>query len=141
MGCDPNHIDLSPKLLHDLAGAGVDQVDDGQWSFGSAPASPPEKPKPKPTPTPTTHYTPPPPPPTTTTQQQHTTSTSSHSSSSTHTSSSKSSASATSSSSTSSAVPSATPVLDDGQVHNFLDLNTLINNFGGIAKAAVFVQA
>jgi hypothetical protein len=135
MGCDANHIDMSPKLLHDLAGPGVDEVTDGEWSFGSAPAPPPEEPKPKPSPT--THYTPPSPPPTTTTTQHHTTSTSSPSSSA-RTSTSMSS---TSSSSTSSAVPSATPVLDDGQVHNFQDISALISNIGGIALSAVLVQA
>ncbi|XP_006454368.1 hypothetical protein AGABI2DRAFT_133064 [Agaricus bisporus var. bisporus H97] len=142
MGCDANHIDLSPGLLRDLAGPGVDQVT-GEWFFGSAPAPPPE---PKPEPKPTTHSTPPPPPPTTTTRHHYTTSTSSHSSTTTSTSKSTSSSStvlsSTVSSSSSSASPSATPALeDDGQVHNFQDLGVLIHKIGGMAISAALVRA
>jgi hypothetical protein len=47
MGCDAGHIDLSPGLLHYLAGAGTDMVTDANWLFGDA--EPPES-------TPTTTY-------------------------------------------------------------------------------------
>lgn len=133
MGCDPNHIDLSPGLLHHIAGPGVDMVSDGAWSFGGAPAPPPEKPKPKPT----TTYSP---PPHTTTKAHTTTSTSTTSSHSSSTTSS--SASTISSSSAASASASATPVyVDDGQVHNLEDINVLLINIGGVAMSAVLAKA
>ncbi|KAF5356207.1 hypothetical protein D9756_003790 [Leucocoprinus leucothites] len=118
MGCDPGHIDLSPGLLHYLAGPGADMVSNANWIFGSL--SPP---KPKPTPTPTHTYKP------TTKPKPTTTSTSSNSSSSSPSSSSSSTSSTASSTSPSSY---ATPVSygDDGQVHNIEDFETLLISLG-----------
>lgn len=136
MGCDPNHIDLSPGLLHHIAGPGTDQVTDAVWSFGSAPA-PEEKPKPKPTPTPT-----PPPPPTTTSKARPTSTSTTSTRASSTSSATKTSSVASSTSSTVSASASQTPAyVDDGNVHNLVDLNVLLANIGGVAMSGVFAKA
>jgi len=132
MGCDPNHIDLSPGLLHHIAGPGTDMVSDASWSFGGAP--PEEKPKPKPTPTSK------PPPPTTTTSKARPTSTSSTSTRASSTT--KASSVASSTSSTTSASASQTPTyVDDGNVHNLLDFTVLLVNIGGVAMSGVLAKS
>lgn len=130
-GCDPNHIDMSPGLLREIVGPGIDQVTDGVWWFGGAPA--PEKPKPKPT----TSSTPPPPPSTTSKARPSTTSTRA---SSTTSSAAKTSSTASSTSTSAPASPTLGYV-DDGKVHNLEDFNVLLINLGGLVASAVNANA
>ncbi|KAF9453787.1 hypothetical protein P691DRAFT_812400 [Macrolepiota fuliginosa MF-IS2] len=136
MGCDSDHIDLSPGLLHHIAGPGTDMISDGSWSFGVlAPPSP--SPKPKPTPTPP----PPPPPPSTTSKARPTTTPTSTQSSTSTSSIAKTSSTASSSSASASATPAPTPYVDDGSVHNLIDINVLLINIGGVVADGLLAQA
>ncbi|KXN89994.1 Allergen Asp f 7 [Leucoagaricus sp. SymC.cos] len=130
MGCESGHIDLSPGLLHYLAGPGTDMVTDANWSFGVPEPTPP-KPKPTPTYTPTTKAEPAP----SSTSSTKTTTTSTYSSAS----SSVVSSTASYTSASASAVPPS--YVDDGTVHNIEDIQVLLVSFGNMVVSGASAKA